>query len=172
MRLLRHKDTPSGAEFLVDAAVRRTASHMRFEFAVKGDIDRLRLAPASAPLRTDVLWATTCFEAFAQTPGAKAYREFNFAPSTHWAAYAFTGYREGMAPLAMEPPRIVISKTRAHLALAVEIESRALPEGPLRIALTAVIEEADGVKSYWSLAHADGKPDFHAEAGFVYEVWP
>lgn len=170
MKLLRHKDTPSGAEFLVDAAVRRSASHMRFEFAVEGDIDRVRLAPASAPLRTDGLWATTCFEAFAQAPAAEAYREFNFAPSTRWAAYAFKRYREGMAPLSMEPPRIVVSKTRSRLALTVDIESRAVPEGPLRIALTAVIDEPDGVKSYWSLAHADGRPDFHAASGFLCDI--
>jgi hypothetical protein len=30
-----------------------------------------------------------------------------------------------------------------------------------QINLCAVIEEIDGTKSYWALAHPPGKPDFH-----------
>ena len=30
-----------------------------------------------------------------------------------------------------------------------------------KLALSAVIEELDGTKSYWALAHPPGKPDFH-----------
>src|SRR3546814_9971873 len=33
--------------------------------------------------------------------------------------------------------------------------------GPVRVALSAVIEETDGTKSYWALRHPPGKPDFH-----------
>ncbi len=33
---------------------------------------------------------------------------------------------------------------------------------PSRLGLSAVIEETDGTKSYWALAHpAEGPPDFH-----------
>ena len=39
-------------------------------------------------------------------------------------------------------------------------------------ALSAVIEEADGTKSYWALAHAPGKPDFHHADGFALEMPP
>jgi len=37
-------------------------------------------------------------------------------------------------------------------------------------AITAVIEEADGTKSYWALAHPAEKPDFHHPDGFVLEL--
>lgn len=37
-------------------------------------------------------------------------------------------------------------------------------------AITAVIEEADGTKSYWALAHPVEKPDFHHPDGFVLEL--
>lgn len=37
-------------------------------------------------------------------------------------------------------------------------------------AITAVIEETDGTKSYWALAHPAGKPDFHHPDGFVLEL--
>ena len=33
--------------------------------------------------------------------------------------------------------------------------------------LSAVIEEKDGTKSYWALAHGGGAPDFHAPACFA-----
>jgi len=39
--------------------------------------------------------------------------------------------------------------------------SRLLPEHPEKLGLSAVIEEIDGTKSYWALAHPPGKPDFH-----------
>jgi hypothetical protein len=37
-----------------------------------------------------------------------------------------------------------------------------------QLGLSAVLEEKDGTKSYWALAHpADEKPDFHAPDCFV-----
>jgi hypothetical protein len=42
--------------------------------------------------------------------------------------------------------------------------------GPWEAAITAVIEEADGTKSYWALAHPGEKPDFHHPDGFVLEL--
>ena len=37
-----------------------------------------------------------------------------------------------------------------------------------RLGLSAVLEEKDGAKSYWALAHADlGKPDFHVADCFT-----
>lgn len=38
------------------------------------------------------------------------------------------------------------------------------------MAFTAVIELANGDKSYWALAHPSNQPDFHHPAGFVYEL--
>jgi hypothetical protein len=39
-----------------------------------------------------------------------------------------------------------------------------------RIGLSAVIEEKNGMKSYWALAHPAGKPDFHHPACFAAEL--
>jgi hypothetical protein len=49
--------------------------------------------PFAGAGRQDDLWKTTCFELFVKA-GA-GYSEFNFAPSERWAAYDFTGYRDG-----------------------------------------------------------------------------
>jgi len=42
----------------------------------------------------------------------------------------------------------------------------------VRAAISAVIEEADGTKSYWALAHPPGKPDFHHADCFDLDLEP
>ena len=41
-----------------------------------------------------------------------------------------------------------------------------------RMGLSMVIEELDGTKSYWALAHPPGAPDFHHPACFAHQVEP
>jgi hypothetical protein len=98
------------------------------------------------------------------------YLEFNFSPSTEWAAYRFSGYREGMAELDVTPPRISVTRTEHRLELTAEIE---LPDDVTRIGLSAVVEELGGTKSYWALRHPPGdKPDFHHADCFALELPP
>jgi hypothetical protein len=40
---------------------------------------------------------------------------------------------------------------------------------PLHLGLSAVLEEANGRKSYWALAHPPGKADFHHADCFTLE---
>jgi len=61
--------------------------------------------------------------------------------------------------------------TAPHFNLRVELEDPALRnDSPWLAGVSAVIEEADGTKSYWALAHPGDEPDFHDEAGFVLEL--
>lgn len=56
----------------------------------------------------------------------------------------------------------------AQYALSACLEGPAFAgPGDWMAAISAVIEEADGTKSYWALAHPPGKPDFHHPDGFV-----
>ena len=97
--------------------------------------------------------------------GAGAYSEFNFAPSERWAAYDFTGYRTGMAERAMARAPVITPRRGGDVLFCdVAIASATLPPLPWRYGLTAVLEEAGGVKSYWALAHPAEKPDFHDPA--------
>lgn len=117
-----------------------------------------------SPERADNLWTTTCFELFIMPGDGERYTEFNFSPSTRWAAYSFDRYREGMAVLERDvAPHI----ERLSDGIDVDCDLGGLPTGALSVALTAVIEETDGTKSYWALAHPAGKPDFHDPACFV-----
>ncbi len=113
------------------------------------------------PERADELWRTTCFELFYKEQGHQGYAEFNFSPSAQWAAYAFDGYRAGMRNASMNNPGIFGMKEGSAYILYVE-RGPALPSCPLNLALSAVIEESEGTKSYWALAHPPGRaPDFH-----------
>lgn len=152
----------------VDVAWLRTGV-LLLSYELTGDIDEVRLPPIVAPTRADELWRHTCFEAFIRPGSNPAYFEFNFAPSTQWAAYEFDGYRSGMRAAEIAAPRIDTLIAPARLSLHATLELRALPPGPWRLGLSAVIEEANGRLSYWALAHPAGRPDFHHADCFTCE---
>ena len=66
-------------------------------------------------------------------------------------------------------PSIELATTDTTLELIVRLDLArlALPPGPCRLALSAVIEATDGAKSYWALAHPPGRPDFHHRSSFA-----
>ena len=134
-----------------------------------GRIAQVRLAPPSEPLRTDELWQTTCFEAFVEAAPGAGYYEFNLSPSTKWAAYHFTDYREGMALAELAPPAIITGANATHVDVDALIYLPANHE-PWWLGLAVVIEETSGAKSYWALKHPAGKPDFHHDDGFALEL--
>jgi hypothetical protein len=127
--------------------------------------------------RQDGLWTGTCFELFAREPGAAAYIEFNFAPVAAWAAYRFSGLRTGMTPLIVDSPHLVdgrfedrASEIDSFYEFAATIARTGILAGSLRVGLSAVIEETDGTKSYWALAHPRDAPDFHHPDCFALEL--
>ncbi len=150
--------------------MRPRAGALLLSYELTGTIGDLRLPPVTAPARADELWRHSCFEAFIRPVGSSAYFEFNFAPSTQWAAYRFDGYRSGMSASEMGKPRIEINSAPGQLTLQTALELSALPPRPWRLSLSAVLEEANGNKSYWALAHPSGKPDFHHADCFACEI--
>ena len=100
-------------------------------YIVTGKIADLRLPPVAASARADELWRSTCFEAFiCAAPGA-AYYEFNFAPSTQWAAYRFDGYRTGMrVATEIAAPRIEVQSAPERYALQATLDLSSLPPTP------------------------------------------
>lgn len=168
-RLVRHPDTPCDAVTEIDVEIERVApTALKLTYVVLGEIGRLMLPPAAAPARTDELWRHTCFEAFARPVGGEDYREFNFAPSGQWAAYHFDGYRRGMR-IAEDVllPNVALRRGPGWLEVTALAD---VGEGPIRLGLSAVIEAADGRKSYWALRHAPEKPDFHHADCFALEI--
>jgi len=153
------------------------ADNLVLSYILTGKISDVRMPPVMAAARNDELWRHTCFEAFVRASRGAEYYEFNFAPSTQWAAYRFSSYRNGMC-IATEinaPPIEVRSSPDCYtLQASLELDRlSSLPRSALwRLGLSAVIEYTSGRKSYWALAHPPGKPDFHHVDCFTYEFSP
>jgi hypothetical protein len=152
--------------------VRSRAGLLSLSYVVSGNIAELRLPPVAAAARTDELWRHTCFEAFVDATPDDGYYEFNFAPSTQWAAYRFDGYRSGMrVATEIGAPRIEGQSASDCYTLRAELDLSSFSvNARWRLGLSAVIEETNGRKSYWALVHPPGKADFHHADCFACEL--
>jgi hypothetical protein len=161
--LVPHPDFPPPAGVSVSAAwEKRGSDGLAIAYHVTDPGARI-LWPPPATGRTDNLWQHTCFEAFIGAEETTAYAEFNFAPSGALAAYAFSDYRTGMRNLDLATPPAIAATAPGPWRATLDVTALHALIGPppWRLAITAVIEAKDGTKSYWSLAHAPGAPDFH-----------
>ena len=172
LNLIPHPSTPPAQPlFKLWATVDHAASlgavaTTNIWFGVGAPAERFVIPEVSDPSRVDELWKTTCFEAFLRAAGEDTYREWNFAPKGNWATYDFSGYREGMtAPQVDSPPYIRMEDNFTWWTVGATIAVEAAKQWQL--GLSAVLEEKDGTKSYWALAHSSEKPDFHAAGCFV-----
>lgn len=175
--LIAHPAHPPLGVRAIDARVIGFDSNwLRLRWRIEGAA-RLVVPAFSGKGRADNLWQTTCFEAFLKPAGGPgdlgAYVELNLSPSERWAAYDFSGYREGMAerPFPHEPQcSIRVGTDLTIFDAAVPVGG--LPDLPAAFGMTAVIEEEDGVKSYWAMAHPPEKPDFHDASCFAAVLEP
>ena len=156
---------------------RPRADSLMLSYTVTGKVSDIRLPPVTAAARSDQLWRHTCFEAFVRGSSRPEYYEFNFAPSTQWAAYRFSGYRSGMSVAAeANAPSIEVQPDHNSYKLQASLDLdrlSALPRDAVwRLGLSAVIEDASGCLSYWALKHPSGKPDFHHIDSFAHEFSP
>jgi hypothetical protein len=179
MQLLRmHPDSRCFADGRIEVEVTRPrADSLVLSYIVTGNMNEICLPPVTATARSDELWRHTCFEAFVRTSSSTEYYEFNFAPSTQWAAYRFSSYRSGMcvATEISAPPIEVRSSPDCYkLQASLELNRlSALPRNTRwRLGLSATIEDTSGCTSYWALAHPPGKPDFHHADCFAHEFSP
>jgi hypothetical protein len=149
--------------------------HLKIVYTLTGAMDRLRIPPLRSSRSVNGLWHHTCFELFVGAQNDAEYYEFNFSPSSEWAAYGFRDYRDG-APIDTDElePNIAVRQGAEILELSAVLRTDRLPGlGPkirLSLALCAVVEDLNGSFSYWSLKHPPGKPDFHHAAGFALEL--
>lgn len=172
--LAHHPATPPSAPFKLWASVEHAAAFgaaatANIWFGIGAPADRFVLPGGEGGARMDELWQTTCFEAFLRPVGESGYREWNFAPSGDWAAYDFTAVREGMAAADIgAAPYIRMEDNLTWWTLGATIAVDSAQQWQL--GLSAVLEEKDGTKSYWALAHPEDKPDFHHPDCFVAQL--
>lgn len=171
--LVRHQDGEASALTGVTVHIERQAGVLLVEFVAKGDIHRLALAQPAEFRHVDELWRHTCFEVFVESARADGYREFNLASSNEWAAYAFSGYREGMRPVAGRPViELGSERSSGEVVVRAALESPYPDSDSLIIGFSVVEEDLDAQKSYWALAHMeDGPPDFHHPISFDFPLF-
>ena len=154
-------------------AIRTEFGQLVLRYSTRGQIASLSVpAPVRNGSRLDGLWQTTCFEAFVKG-ASDQYVEINLSPSTGWAGYYFSTYRQSSGLLEIDAPPIDIDLGRSELIVTAAVDLSVVPlidGAPWSIGLSAVIEETDGTKSYWSLRHPPGPPDFHHPDCFAFEL--
>jgi len=151
---------------------RRRQDHVALRFEIVAPAGAVILPAPAAPLRSNHLWETTCFELFLRARGGTGYREFNFSPSGQWAAYEFADYRTGMTDTAVAaPPMIAVRQETGTIVADVEL-SLDLPDDLYDVGLCAIVEERSIGKSYWALSHGGSSPDFHHRSCFALELPP
>jgi hypothetical protein len=164
--LVPHPDTPCAAVRAVALSFERpTPALLTLHYRIDGDLEALRIPDPRTPVRADGLWQHTCCEAFIGLAGGRTYWEYNFSPSGAWAAYQFSDYREGMAPLLKGAAPVISTRTeRDSLLVSVATDLSWISRttaAELVLGAAAVIETRERVLSYWALKHPAGKPDFH-----------
>jgi hypothetical protein len=177
LSLTRHPDCRDAPALSVRAAepTRTASGGLRLIFQVESDVSAVVWPRQTEEGRADGLWRNTCLEAFVGNDAEAGYFEFNLAPSGAWAAYRFSGYRDGMEEAPTPQPMIRSRAGEAALTLEAEIDLSGAPDladAPWRVGLSAVIEDVAGGRSYWALRHPAGKPDFHHPDSFVLALPP
>ena len=173
-----HPDSRSFAATHIEVEIARPrADSLVLSYIVTGKISDIRMPPVMAAARSEELWRHTCFEAFVCASSGSEYYEFNFAPSTQWAAFRFSSYRSGIRMAAeISAPPIEVQSSPDCYTLQTSLELDRLSALPRKVVwhlgLSALIEDTSGRKSYWALAHPPGKPDFHHADCFAYEFSP
>ena len=164
----------------LEGRLARLGDQLRVHYELRGDLASVLLPhpAAGGPERRDGLWEHTCFELFLAAEGAAPYWEMNLAPNGDWNLYRLDNYRQGLRP---EPDRqalpFTISRRAEGLVLTVELSLpeelvQACRERPLRLGVTAVIEQQGGALSYWALAHGGPEADFHRREDFLLRLEP
>ncbi len=171
-----HANTPCVALNAIVADIMREAGELMLTFTLTGALTNIKggasLNALTLGQRADNLWLTTCLECFLRPTGQSQYLEINISPDTgDWSTYDFTAYRDGMAP----SPATLIDLSAAHSGGRAIVTAKILlpatyETAALDCAVTAVIEEASGQKSYWALAHPGEQPDFHDQDAFIHAL--
>jgi len=146
---------------------------IHIEFSLSGNLETVFIdTPSISPARKDDLWKTTCFEIFLRGDTGNIYWEYNLSPSLNWAAYAFSGYREGRID---EPSvkHIEISTQskpdRFTLTCTIPLPPPLFDQN-LRIGLSTVVQDNHGNIYYYALKQTGQHPDFHADENFSIRV--
>ena len=163
-----HSASHCNAVNSVHVTMNREASSLQLHYEIAGDIEALKIPVPLQSLRYDELWRHTCAEMFIALPGTTLYGEYNFSPSSRWAAYEFAAYRQDRRQLLCDNPIMTLVTGQNKLMLAMNL---VLPEPyafrALQMGLCMVIEDNNEQCSYWALQHDGPRADFHRRENWI-----
>ena len=167
-----HKVTPTSLVNQLTVTVSElTEDHIQISYQLNGDLSQLLIPELQAPSASDNLWQHTCFELFIAQADTENYYEFNFSPSTLWAAYAFNSYRVRQEWHIKNAPNLRISQTLNQLQVEATLNLTDLPllnfNKNWLIGLSAVIKTKHNDLSYWAIKHPEAQPNFHHRDGYI-----
>jgi hypothetical protein len=154
------------------AGVAREGQLLKVEYRLGGedssDIVIPELSPE--PARRDGLWEHTCLELFFAEAAHPWYWEANLSPSLDWQLYHFRAYREGRkleGRTQVRGERLPANSAGHGFLLTLDTAGLFTERASIDVGVSAVIEGPEGKQSFWALAHAGPKPDFHQRKSFV-----
>ncbi len=161
----------SAARFQISGHASRSSVGLHLRYELRGKVAELLLPePSAVPSRRDGLWQSTCFEFFIAAQGLPQYWEVNLSPSGDWNVYAFADYRAGMrqeAAVTALPFTFQQQADCCRLELDFPLAKLISPEQPAELAVSAVLHDRNGERSFHALAHCGSQPDFHHRASFL-----
>ncbi len=167
MNLISHPKYPAHKHLSLSADINIIKDKCHICYNVSGDIEDIIISDERKAQFRDELWKMTCFEMFIEYDDGPHYYEYNFAPNGDWAAYHFDNYRDGMRPINIMQPEIVMERDIGMIKVDVTLDITDLPEGPLNIGLFAMTFSEDD-RSFWALHHSEDTPNFHQKDCFLY----
>jgi len=179
--LICHPSRPAaGIDAVTVGLTPASTGQMEFRFRIAAPVGILQVPPPGTDVEVPVdgLWQHTCCEVFLARMGQPAYREFNFSPSGHWAAYAFSATRQRDVSAEGDlrrRPEIQVNHGPDGFDMRVTLLPQHFPSGDqaLCVGLSAVLEAAsDASCSYWALRHPTAVPDFHHRGAFALCIAP
>ena len=125
-------------------------------FGVGAPAARFVIPEAAEPARADELWKTTCFEAFLRPHGERGLSRVEFRAVGRMGGVRFHRLprRHDATPRSRRP--VHPDGGQFHLVGA-RRDDRRRRRPNWELGLSAVLEEKDGTKSYWALAHPTAK---------------
>jgi hypothetical protein len=163
--------------FSLSAEAHIKGSILNIFFNLQGPLEKLKNLSEASGIhgRKHELWKTTCFEWFIKSKNAPNYWECNMSPAGDWNIYKLSDYRKNLQEeLLLETFFLRTERTSEEswtLDATIDLTPLTLPQGKILVNLSAVLENKEGEKSYWSLAHTQKQADFHHPEHFVMEIF-
>lgn len=120
--------------------------------------------------RTKGLWKSTCFELFFKSKESDKYWEVNVDAHLNWNLYHFDSYRSHEERELESYSNLMRSRRfeeRLECFFEVDTQDILQPQDLIQINCCVILKHRSGLKSYWSVHHKTGKPDFHNVENFI-----